>query len=130
MLVLVLLVLLITLSLATSLVTRDSFYPEEYSALHNGVEAECPAAGNATGESGSGEAVWDGSKCATIEGVASGAYGGHWYIPQFYEVPRAGTILSMTELVITFLLLYNNLWPISLFVAVELCKVVQARLVV
>ena len=62
----------------------------------------------------------------SFDSIASGVHGGHWYIPYAYEGGEHAYGTPSWSSWITFLLLYNTLWPISLYVALEICKVVQA----
>lgn len=54
--------------------------------------------------------------------------GGTWYLPYVYEHGAAAFSTPSYTSWVTFLLLYNTLWPISLYVALEFCKLVQARM--
>ena len=48
---------------------------------------------------------------------------GTWYLPYVYESGAAAFASPSFASWVTFLLLYNTLWPISLYVALEICKV-------
>jgi len=47
--------------------------------------------------------------------------------PAIYAARRAAFSLPSFASWVTFLLLYNTLWPISLYVALEICKVRAMR---
>eukprot|EP00762_Andalucia_godoyi_P004804 ANDGO_07205.mRNA.1 Phospholipid-transporting ATPase 3 len=59
--------------------------------------------------------------CAVLLGVWTDKNGNLWYVPSNQSAAAAGALGF-----ITFLILFNNLIPISLYVSLEMVKVVQA----
>eukprot|EP00965_Chrysotila_dentata_P250905 6209714-Pleurochrysis_carterae.AAC.2 len=64
---------------------------------------------------------------AMLDTIAARKLGSYWYMPANYAYQADGTLRSMFEQWLSFLLLFSSIWPISLYLAVESCKVAQAR---
>ena len=87
----------------------------------------------AQSNSSSGGVVWSPSALltgeASVASIANGDYGGAWHLPYVYRGGADTFSRPSAASWVTFLLLYNTLWPISLYVALELCKVLQAAMI-
>jgi len=55
--------------------------------------------------------------------LAQGGSAGYWYLDSVLEGGTGASVVSF----VTFLILYNNLVPISLYVSLDIIKVTQAK---